>query len=249
MLEFKSVGYRACGTDIISDITLTVRTGRMTALLGKNGSGKTTLLRAATREIPYSGQILLDGRPSEVIPPRERAKRLGLLPQMLPAVPLSVRELVGLGRTPYLSLLSRPSPADRAVTEHAISTCGLGSLAEAELTTLSGGERQRAFLAMLLAQEVSMMLLDEPTAYLDADARKSTLTLLGHLILSGEKGALVVLHDLNDAIRYADDIALLDRGRLLFCGTVADFLDSHLPEKHFGLSRIGCDGGGLPYFY
>ena len=94
-----------------------------------------------------------------------------------------------------------------------------------------------------------MMLLDEPTAYLDADARKSTLTLLRHLILSGEKGALVVLHDLNDAIRYADDIALLDRGRLLFCGTVADFLDGHLPEKHFGLSRIGCDGGGLPYFY
>lgn len=248
MLEFKNVGYRIGHREILSDVSFPLRAGRVTAIIGHNGSGKTSLFRAVNREIPYDGEILIAGRVTTELSPMERARRVAILPQVLPTPPLTVRELAALGRTPHQSLLSRPSAADREAVERALACCDLAPLAERRLEGLSGGERQRAYLSMLLATEAPLLLLDEPTTYLDADARRGILSLLCRLSREEGRGVAVVLHELNDAIRYADDIALLAAGQLVFYGTVTQFLATDLAERHFGLTRHAV-GGDLPFFY
>ena len=248
MLDVLSLSCEKNGKLILDTVTAHVKRGRITALLGKNGSGKTTLLRCLCREISYGGCVRIAGRDTAEMTPRERALALSYLPQLLPTPHLTVRELVGLGRSPYLSLLARPSESDRAAVLSAMHRTEIASLAERDLLSLSGGERQRAFLAMMLAQGTPLLLLDEPTSYLDATARRALLSLLASLVNTEEKTILTVLHDVNDAVRLADDILLLDNGRLAFQGSKEDFLAAGLPERHFGLTRVGNDGG-LPFFY
>lgn len=248
MLEFSALSVTLDHRDILTDISFAVKKGRITALLGKNGSGKTTLLRAVNQEIAYRGRIRIASQPTDALAPRERARHIALLPQILPKVDLTVGELIMLGRTPYLGLLSHPSSADREAVTTAMRDTGLLPLRERRVASLSGGERQRAYLAMLLAQSTPCILLDEPTTYLDADTRKQLLSLLGSLSRRHQKTVLAVLHDINDAIRIADDIALLAGGHLEFYGTVESFLEARLPETHFGLERHPSDGV-LPFFY
>lgn len=249
MLELCNVSVCQKRHPLLKDITLSLKSGRITVLLGKNGSGKTTLLRAINRELPYSGTIRLVGDDNASLSPRERAKRAALLHQILPTPTLTVRELVSLGRTPYRPLLSHATSTDIAVTETALEAVGLLPLAERLLPTLSGGERQRAYLAMILAQEAPLILLDEPTSYLDADARHTILTLLRNISTQRNRTALVVLHDVNDAIRLADDLLLLSDGQLLFHGERERFLAEKLPERAFGLARHDTETDPLPFYY
>ena len=248
MLELLKVTVTLGKEAVLSDVSFSLREGRITALLGKNGSGKTTLFRAINREVPYTGEIMVNAQPLSALAPKERAQRISLFPQILPSVEMSVAELVMLGRTPHLGLLSRPTDLDRRAVAEAMAATATEPLSERSVCSLSGGERQRAYLAMLLAQEAPLVLLDEPTTYLDADARKQLLALLFRLSHEHKKTVLCVLHDLNDAIRVADDILLLEDGRLTFSGSVNDFLASDLPVSHFGLSRHDT-GDGLPFYY
>ena len=248
MLEFSNLSCTVKKKQILRDISFSVKRGRIVALLGKNGSGKTTLLRAINHEIRYTGDIYLDGAPIDALTPRERAVKAAYLPQRLATPSMSVRELVSLGRFPHLSPLSRLGERDRTAVSDALTATDTIGLADIPVATLSGGERQRAYLAMALAQSTPLLLLDEPTTYLDTDARRAFLRLLTKLVRKDGKSALCVLHDINDAIRTADDIALLEGGRLTFFGSTADFLEKRLPEDAFGLTahKTDCD---LPFYY
>lgn len=248
MLEFNAVSYRVRKTNVLQGVTFSVKAGRLVALLGKNGSGKTTLLRAANREIPYDGSITLGETPIEALAPRERALRMAYLPQLLRAPAMTARELVSLGRMPHLPPFSRLCDGDRAAVTAAMTATDTLRLADCPLGCLSGGERQRVYLAMALAQGAPLLLLDEPTTYLDTDARRNLLSLLSHLVREEGKAALCVLHDINDAIRLADDIALLENGRLSFFGSKFDFMEKRLPEQCFGLSAHKSDSD-LPFYY
>lgn len=248
MLEFSNVSVTLKHRALLQSISFPVEDGRIVALLGRNGSGKTTLLRAAGRDVRYGGSITLDGTPIEALTPRERALRMAYLPQVLRAPAITVTELVSLGRLPHRSPLSRMSEEDLGAVHAAMEATGVLPLAKLPADRISGGERQRAYLAMALAQEAPLLLLDEPTTYLDADARCGFLGLLTRLVRDEGKAALCVLHDVNDAIRTADAIALLDGGRLAFFGSVASFIDGGLPEAFFGLTAHHTSDE-LPFYY
>lgn len=249
MLELENVGLTLSGREILKNVSLAVPRGGITVLLGKNGSGKSSLFRAVGRELPCSGTIRLDGTDIALLPPRERARRIAILPQILPTVAFTVEGLVALGRTPHLGLLSHPSAEDTIAVADAIAAVGLAHRKEDRLTALSGGERQRAFLAMTLSQGAELLLLDEPTTYLDTASRRELLTLIKALTEDQGKSAFLILHDPNDAIRIADRLFLLDAGRLVFRGSPAEFIEEALPERHFGLTRHEVKEEAFPFYY
>ena len=249
MLEFRHVSITLRKRCILSDITCRLRSGGITVLLGENGSGKSTLFRAVNREIAYCGEILLEGASLTALSRRERARRMALLPQVLPTPAMTVRELVSLGRTPHRGLLAHPDATDEAAVTRALERTALSAYADRPLATLSGGERQRAFLGMVLAQEARLLLLDEPTTYLDADARRSLLSLLRQIVREEGKTALLVLHDVNDALRIADEILLLDGGSTAFHGSRDRFLSEGWPERRLGLTKHTVMGDEIPFYY
>ena len=204
---------------VLRDVDLTLEPGRLTALVGPNGAGKSTLLRALAGLIrPTAGAVTLDGVDVTTISRASLASRIAVVPQTFDTLfPFTVREIVALGRTARLGLFARPTPGDAAAVERAIAAQDLASLVDRRLDALSGGERQRVVLAMALAQEADVLLLDEPTAHLDPAHQVGTVRRAA--ALARERGLIVlaVLHDLNLAT-LADRAIVLDRGRIVADG-------------------------------
>lgn len=208
------------GRRILSDVSIEIPEGRVTALIGPNGSGKSTLLRCMAGLIDTPpGAIALGRQPLHALPRREIARRLAFLPQT-PILPegITVRRLVERGRTPYLGTFSPMTAQDRAAVEAALARTALTDLSERPAARLSGGQRQRAFIAMTLAQNTPVMLLDEPTTYLDLPHQVEILKLMQSLNRSEGQTIVMVLHDLALACRYADHIIGLKAGRTAFAG-------------------------------
>ncbi len=235
-------GYRS--REVLRGIDLTLRGGERVGLIGPNGSGKTTLLRAFAGILrPWAGRVELDGVPLDTLDARTRARRIAVVPQTF-VTPFSftAREVAGLGRTPYVGTFGRPSSADRAAVERALERTGCGDIAERPLAELSGGERQRAVLAMALAQEGDVLLLDEPTVHLDPAHQRSILELVGRL--ARERGVLVlaVLHDLNLTSALADRVVVLEAGRVVADGTPASVFTQSMVDTVFGPGLRVLDG-------
>ena len=241
MLEYKDVSLRLDGACILDSISFRLRPGGLTALVGRNGSGKSTLL-ACLDGMPYKGTVLLNGQDLKKVPPRRRARMAAILHQDLAAPRLTVRELASFGRQPYLDFTGRLTPWDREAVERSLRDARVLELAERRVDTLSGGERQRAYLAMVLAQETELLLLDEPGAHLDRAWEASFLELLTGL---EEKTVLLAIHDLDAAVRYARDILVLDGGKLIFSGTVEECLQQQILEKTFRLRRYTAEEGRI----
>ena len=223
---------------VLHGIDLRVEPGGITALVGPNGSGKSTLLRALGRLIaPQGGHVLLDGQHISSRPTRAVAREVGLLPQA-PDVPeaLTVGELVARGRFPHRRLLSPMRSHDRQRIEESLAMTATADLRDRPVDELSGGQRQRAWIAMALAQDTPTMLLDEPTTYLDLAHRVEVLDLLWRLNRHQGRTIVLVLHDLNEAGRYADRIVALADGRVRADGAPADVLTPDALEAIFGLS-------------
>jgi iron complex transport system ATP-binding protein len=225
---------------IISSFDLELPRGKVTALVGPNGCGKSTLLRGLARLLkPQGGSVLLDGHAIQTIPARELARRLGILPQG-PTAPegITVRELVAQGRYPHQRWFDQWSAEDEIELKNALRLTALVELADRHMETLSGGQRQRAWIAMTLAQNTEIVLLDEPTTFLDLAHQVEVLDLLAELNASG-KSIVMVLHDLNQAARYAHHIVALRRGELYACGVPDEIITETLVREVFGInSRI-----------
>ncbi|KJS43935.1 MAG: iron ABC transporter substrate-binding protein [Roseovarius sp. BRH_c41] len=218
--EIDHLSYAVPARRLLEDVTLRLPAGRVIGLIGHNGSGKSTLLKLLARQIKATaGHIRLDGKPLTTWPNRAFARRLAYLPQHLPpAEGLLVRELAALGRYPWHGALGRPGAADHAAIEAALAACALGSLADRRVATLSGGEAQRAWLAMLIAQEAGVLLLDEPISALDITHQVEVLRLVQSLSHRQDRTVILVLHDLNMAARFCDHIVALRGGRLAYEG-------------------------------
>jgi iron complex transport system ATP-binding protein len=222
---------------VVDDLDLELTDGSFTAIVGPNGCGKSTLLRALGRLMrPTSGQVLLDGRAIARTPTREVAKVLGLLPQA-PIAPegLTVADLVARGRHPHQSWLRQWSRDDEAVVAEALAWTDMAELADRPVDSLSGGQRQRAWISMALAQGTDLLLLDEPTTYLDLSHQIDVLELVGRLHAERGRTVVVVLHDLNLAARYAQRLVAMKDGALVASGTPDAVLTEELLARVFGL--------------
>jgi len=222
---------------VVRDLDLQLTEGSFTAIVGPNGCGKSTLLRALGRLMrPVSGQVLLDGRTIARTPTREVAKVLGLLPQS-PIAPegLTVGDLVARGRHPHQSWLRQWSRDDEAVVAEALAWTDMTELAERPVDELSGGQRQRAWISMALAQGTDLLLLDEPTTYLDLSHQIDVLELVGRLHAERGRTVVVVLHDLNLAARYAERLVAMKDGELVASGTPGEVLTEQLLADVFDL--------------
>ena len=229
---------------VIEGLDLTVPSGAITAIVGANASGKSTLLRSMSRLLaPREGQVLLDGRAVHRMPAKELARTLGLLPQS-PTAPegITVADLVGRGRHPHQGLFVRWSRDDDAAVAAALEATHTTSLADRPVDELSGGQRQRVWIAMALAQQTDVLLLDEPTTFLDVSHQIEVLDLLTDLNRRRGTTVVMVLHDLNLAARYADHLVALAGGRLHAAGDPDAVLTEDTVRAVFGLdSRVVVD--------
>jgi iron complex transport system ATP-binding protein len=226
---------------VIQDINLSLQTGEWLSLVGANGSGKSTLLKLISRIIaPQQGVILLDGKEIHSQPPNLVAQKLALLPQQQTVpVGLTVNQLVSLGRTPYQPWWQwELSSKDKQKVATAIKKTQLEDFKERLIEELSGGERQRAFLALALAQEPKVLLLDEPTTYLDINYQLQLLELLKNLNQQQDLTIVTVLHELNLAARYSSRIALLKKGQLWEVGTPETVLTTDSIAHVFGVESV-----------
>jgi iron complex transport system ATP-binding protein len=233
---------------VLADVELELRPGRLLVVAGPNGAGKTTLLRVLAGTLrPDAGEVLLAGVALADLSRREIARRLAVVPQEghVP-FPFRVREMVALGRAPFLGPLGREAPADVALTEQALAELELQALAERAYPSLSGGEKQRVLLARALAQGVATWLLDEPTAHMDLGHRLHCWEWLRDWLKAApERACLLVTHDLVLAARFADELVLLERGRVAARGAPAEVLTSARIASVYGVeARVSRDEDG-----
>jgi iron complex transport system ATP-binding protein len=238
-----TLGY--AGTDVVQGLDLRIPTGEITVIVGANACGKSTLLRGLGRLLrPRAGSVLLDGADIHRMPTRQVARTLGLLPQD-PVAPegVTVADLVARGRHPHHGALRRPGRTaedDRAVAEALVLTDTLG-LAGRAVDELSGGQRQRVWIAMALAQGTDLLLLDEPTTYLDVAHQVEMLDLLADLNARRGTTIVMVLHDLNLSARYADHLVALRAGRIVAEGTPREVVTEDVVRHVFGLDNRVVD--------
>jgi iron complex transport system ATP-binding protein len=213
--EQLSCGYAGRTPPLVAGLDLTLAPGEAVAIVGPNGAGKTTLLRTVAGLVrPLAGRVLLGGAELRALQPAERARRVALLSQEAgEAEGVTVRELVELGRTPHLGLWGALRPGDEEAVDEALELCGLASLAQQRLDELSGGERQRARVALAVAQQAPLLLLDEPASHLDLRRRHELFAQLARLRGERHLALLLVLHDLVEAYREAQRVLVLAGGR------------------------------------
>jgi iron complex transport system ATP-binding protein len=231
-----TVGYEK--KTISSGLSLEVPEGRFTAIIGPNACGKSTLLRALSRLLkPQAGEVLLDGRDIHALPARQVARRLGLLPQSSIAPDgITVADLVARGRFPHQKLIRQWSAADEVAVVAAMDATGVTDLSGELVETLSGGQRQRVWVAMVLAQQTPIVLLDEPTTFLDIAHQIELLELCVRLNREQGTTMVAVLHDLNQAARYADHVVVMKAGRIVDQGEPRTVVTAELIEDVFGLA-------------
>lgn len=198
---------------ILDNLSVTIPERKVTALIGPNGCGKSTLLKALSRVIsPSSGQIEFNGRPLNKWATKKLAQHISLLPQnLLHPEGITIRQLVEYGRTPYVSHWGRLTKEDHQIVEHAMERTGVDQIQHTLLDSLSGGQRQRAWIAMILAQDTDIVMLDEPTTFLDLSHQIELMHIIRDMQAAG-KTVVVVLHDLNQAARYCDHLVVLKHG-------------------------------------
>jgi len=222
---------------VCENLSLDVPTGSYTAIIGPNACGKSTMLRSIARILPYrSGSILLDGDEISRIPTRALATRLGLLPQTsLAPEGIRVADLVARGRHPHQKAFDRWSRADEAIVAEAMEATGISALSGRLVDELSGGQRQRVWVAMVLAQQTPVLLLDEPTTFLDITHQYGLLELFEVLRRELDRTVVIVLHDLNQAARYASHLIVMKDGDVVTAGPPSEIITEELIEEVYDL--------------
>lgn len=249
MVEIKDLCAGYAGKPVIRHIDLAIPDGKVTVLLGPNGCGKSTLLKAACGILPVeAGQVLMNGRDVLTLPPRQLARQMAYLAQSRQIPDITAYRLVLHGRFPYLGYPRRYRKEDHAAARAAMEQMGIWSLADTLLEKLSGGQRQKVYIAMALAQETPVVLLDEPTTYLDISHQ---LQLMHHAKLLAEQGktVLMIIHDLPHAFQTADKLVLMEAGRIVAQGTPEEIYSAECIPRIFRvkLGRAATESGWRYY--
>jgi iron complex transport system ATP-binding protein len=233
MFSLQDVGMKYMGQTVLGQQSFTVKQGECLGIIGPNGSGKTTLLKLISGLLlPTTGHVRLKGQEIYCIPRKERARMIAVVSQVqLPPAPLTVYEAVMMGRYPHMRWYEQESTDDRKKVMKAICATGLASLQHTPLASLSGGERQRAAIARAMAQEPQILLLDEPTAFLDIGYQLSILNQIEKWKVESRLTVVIVLHDLNLAAQFCDRLLLLDKGEMKAMGTPAEVLAKEMIKK------------------
>lgn len=220
--------------EIVHNLSLEIPEGKVTAIIGPNGCGKSTTLKALSRILPYKGSVTFKGSEMSALSQREFAKSLAILTQS-PQAPsdLTVNDLVEMGRFPHRGFLGRGGKDDKEHVEWALAQTGVTAMRNRLLNTLSGGERQRAWIAMALAQRPEVLLLDEPTTYLDICHQLEIMQLIGRLNQELGLTVVMVVHDLNHAIMYADHVVVVKAGKLVTSGAPREIITADLLAEVF----------------
>jgi iron complex transport system ATP-binding protein len=251
LLTAQNISFAYDSRPVLNGISLAVEAGEFAGLIGANGSGKTTLLRLLLGLLPASGEVWLCGDPLESLNRREIAKRATMVSQETRIdFAFTAREIVAMGRTPYLGRFTPERAIDREAIAHAMRETGTKELAKRPVTEISGGERQRIHLARALAQETRVILLDEPTANLDLAHQYEALELVREFTQSGG-AALAAIHDLSLAARFCDRLLLLSEGKIVAVGSPAEVITESNLAHHFALrARVRYDEetGGLTVY-
>lgn len=249
MLEIRKLSAGYPGNPVLQDVSLDLAHGAVTVIAGPNGCGKSTLLKTLAGILPAAGSVTLGGRELLGLPGRELAKQVAFLPQnrQIPEIP--VKQLVLHGRFPYLSYPRRYRRSDEQIAQRAMEQMGVADLADRSLTTLSGGQRQKVYIAMALAQDTPVVLLDEPNTFLDI-AHQLQLMRYARTLAAGGKTVVMVLHDLAMALDCADSLVLLSEGRCLFQGSPEEAFRSGKLSGVFGVQiRRMHTSDGWKYYY
>ena len=236
MISVKNISAGYGGKFALKEVSIDINSGDFVGLIGPNGSGKTTFLRVLSNVlIPKAGQILLQGDNLQKISKRKLAKTIAYLPQDISLnLSFTVREIALMGRSPHLSRLGRETNKDFEITDRAMRLADVSHLSDRLITELSGGEKQRALIAMCLAQEPKVLLLDEPTSHLDVGHKLSFLDLIRKLNYQSNMTVIAVFHDLNLAAEYCHKLMLLDQGQVESLGLPKNVLTSDMIQKVYG---------------
>ena len=249
MLEIRNLSAGYPGNPVLKDISLSIPAGAVTVIVGPNGSGKSTLLKALAGILPASGSVRLDEQELLGLPGRELAKKAAFLPQNRTVPEITVKNLVLHGRFPYLSYPRRYRQEDLTAAAAAMAKMGISDLADRSLATLSGGQRQKVYIAMALAQDTPVVLLDEPNTFLDI-AHQLQLMAQAKALAADGKTVVLVLHDLSMAMDCADSLAILWNGTCLFRGSPEEVFLSGCLDTAFGLQvgRVQVNGRWKYYY-
>lgn len=237
MFRVEAVSVHADGKPLLREVSCTLQTGYLYGLIGHNGSGKSTLIRLLGGELsPSAGRVQLKGDCVHKLDVKARARRIAYLPQKLPeAADFLVRELVMLGRFPWQRWLQKPTAEDLAVVQQAMQQTAVLRFADQPVNTLSGGERQRVWLAMCLAQQSDYLLLDEPLAALDIVYQVEVLQLIRRLVDERGLTVLIIIHDINLAAQFCDELIALKGGQLYRQAAVAEMMQADVLHDIFGV--------------
>lgn len=248
MLELKNVSGGYGKRPVIRDISVSFPSGEITSIIGANGCGKSTLLMMCAGLLPHTlGQVLLDGTEISQIPRNAAAKRISYLEQVKSGGSITVRSLVGHGRFPYLGYPRRYSPEDNRKIDEALELAGISELADKTLSELSGGQQQRAHIAMTLAQDTDIILLDEPLTYLDISHQLHIMQLIVQLKDMG-KTIIAVMHGLNLALTYSGKIAVMKDGEILVFGSPQEIAGGEEISSALGVRVMYSKEAGQYFF-
>ena len=242
MLEIKGLNVTLGKKQVLKNIDLKIKPHTITAVIGKNGSGKSTLVSAINGTAGYTGQMLFPNQDIRLLTQREKAKLISVLPQVLAAPHITVEQLVKMGRNPYIDIGHRFTPQDQQAVYTALETMGITDMKGSYLDRISGGERQKAYIAMILAQQTRLMVMDEPATYMDMAYERRFMENLVHLKKSMHKTVMIVMHNLNTAVRYAERIAVMDNGTIVFEGTTQECLEKQIIQQVFDVKMHISDG-------
>lgn len=248
MVECKNITVTLGRNTIVDNVSFNVNQGEICVILGQNGSGKTTLLRALNHNVPYTGEVNIDGQDIKNLTLKQRAFIMASMPQILPQPPVTVERLVSFGRQPFTGMSGILSAKDKEIVEKVLAENDLKNLAHKRIDKISGGERRKAFFAMMLCQGAKVLLADEPTANLDVQYTKHILNAFAK---QKEKNntIITVLHDINQALEIADRIIVMQKGRNVFDGTPLQACDENIPLKYFNMEKLKCtDKDGKEFF-